>query len=217
MDRDPTLSVPDAGPPIPFTATYAETFTIMADLNADTAHPTTAEHVNAVGWMRTFSGMKVTPLDLRPEMVDITDIAHALSRIGRFGGHAAGFISVAGHSIAVMAMVAKHTDDPRMILTGLLHDASEAYIGDIIRPIKKHPRVMHTLWAAEERIHEVVAQVFGTYYPHPELVVQADDERLAWEMENIRDSDSHISNMNEDRADFVLNFARLRRIINQGL
>lgn len=185
------------------------------ELDADAL--STDEHVNAVGWMRTFSGRRVTPLDLKPEMVEITDIAHALSRIGRFGGHAAGFISVAGHSISVMAMVAKHTDDPRMMLTALLHDASEAYIGDIVRPIKKHPLLADILHDAEERVHAVVAQVFGTYYPHPELVVRADDERLAWEMENIRDLDGHFSDLNEDRVDFILNFSRLRRMMNEGL
>lgn len=216
MDHEPTFQVDGMAHPVSVNASHQEiTAAFHKDLNADAL--STDEHVNAVGWMRTYTGKRVTPLDLKPEMVDITDIAHALSRIGRFGGHAAGFISVASHSMAVTRLVAEQTDDPRMQLTALLHDASEAYIGDIIRPIKKHPMLADILHDAEERVHAVVAQVFGTHYPHPDLVVQADDARLAWEMENIRDLDTHVTDINEDRIDFILHFGALRRLINQGL
>jgi hypothetical protein len=173
-------------------------------------HHTTEEHVEAVGWMRTASGMKVTPFELQPSMVNINDIAHALARIGRFGGHAAGFISVAAHSVHVMQRVQLVTDDPQVHLTALLHDASEAYIGDIIRPIKKHPLLGSILMAAEERIHAVVAEVFGTIYPHPEVVVQADDARLAWEMENIRDDPRWRDDITGSEGAFLSHFIVLQ-------
>jgi len=83
------------------------------------------------GWMETFTGKRVNPLELRPEDVDIVDIAHALSQICRYGGHCHKFYSVAEHCIRVAV---KAPDELK--LAALLHDAEEAYLGDVIRPLK---------------------------------------------------------------------------------
>lgn len=79
-------------------------------------------------WMTTFSGSKFWPLDPQPEDVNIEDIAHALSLLCRFGGHCKEFYSVAEHSVRCWRVLPA--------LGCLLHDATEAYIGDLIRPIK---------------------------------------------------------------------------------
>lgn len=82
-------------------------------------------------WCLSFSGKKIYPLDLQPSEIDIEDIAHSLSNICRFGGHCRKFYSVAQHSIIVSWAVS-----PVDKLCALLHDAPEAYCGDMVRPLK---------------------------------------------------------------------------------
>jgi len=81
-------------------------------------------------WIQTFSGRKFWPLDPRPEDVDILDIAAALSKQCRFGGHCQQHYSVAEHSVRVAALVQN--------LYALLHDAHEAYLVDVPTPIKRN-------------------------------------------------------------------------------
>ena len=84
-------------------------------------------------WIQTFTGKKFYPFNPKPEDIDIRDIAHALSNICRFTGHVKRFYSVADHCRNVAKLV-----PPEMRLQALLHDASEAYLCDIARPIKQH-------------------------------------------------------------------------------
>lgn len=98
-------------------------------------------------WMQTVSGRAFWPLDPRPEDISIRDIAHALGMICRFGGHTKRFYSVAEHSWHV-----SHIVPPEHALSGLLHDATEAYIGDMIRPLKNQVQqfadVEDNVWSA---------------------------------------------------------------------
>jgi len=88
-----------------------------------------------MGWIQTFSGRKVDPCHLRPSDVCIEDIAHSLSLQCRFGGHVREFYSVAQHSVYVATSVPSD-----LVLAGLLHDAAEAYISDIVTPVKRELR-----------------------------------------------------------------------------
>ena len=85
-------------------------------------------------WMQTFSGMKYYPHDPRPEDFKIEDIAHALSMLCRYNGQCQEFMSVGQHSVLMSYYVSKEN-----ALWALLHDASDAYMGDMIRPIKRGP------------------------------------------------------------------------------
>ena len=69
-------------------------------------------------------------------LITIEDIAHNLSRIPRWNGNTCRPISVAEHSILVMQMVEDYNPDPTAMMQALLHDATEAYIGDIPAPFK---------------------------------------------------------------------------------
>lgn len=80
----------------------------------------------------TYSGRVIEPLNPDPSQIDIEDIAHSLANQCRFTGHTREFYSVAQHSVLVSEVC-----DEEDALWGLLHDASEAYLSDIARPIKR--------------------------------------------------------------------------------
>jgi uncharacterized protein len=85
----------------------------------------------------TFSGRKVDPLALKPQDICIEDIAHSLAHLCRYGGHLKnGFYSVAEHSILVALRVFMETLNTQASRAALLHDASEAYMQDLVSPIK---------------------------------------------------------------------------------
>ena len=127
-------------------------------------------------WLLTYTGQKFYPMDPRPEEIRIEDIAHSLANICRFGGHSLRFYSVAQHSIIVSRAC---TQAP---FQGLLHDATEAYCGDIIRPIKINMPEYREL---ESRIWLVVCERFGLAPKmHPEVKVN-DNRALMTERRDI--------------------------------
>ncbi len=89
-------------------------------------------------WIQTVSGLAF-PL-VNPSAADIRarDIAHALAGINRFGGHLRCYYSVAQHSVLAAALLWQRTRDRRATLAALLHDAHEAYTGDLKQPVKAY-------------------------------------------------------------------------------
>lgn len=86
----------------------------------------------------TYTGRKFRLWKPDPEMIDLRDISAGLSKNCRFSGQIDRFYSVAEHSMNVMDLAFKENeDDPTFQLACLLHDAAEAYIGDIATPFKK--------------------------------------------------------------------------------
>lgn len=130
-------------------------------------------HIDSPGSMTTFTGLRVDPLNMEPEDVDILDIAHALSRQCRYNGHTGGFLSVARHSIWVAQRLQEKGFARRSVLTGLLHDAAEAYLGDMIRPLK-HGELGEGYKVVELALERVIADTFGLYFPLPERILEAD-------------------------------------------
>lgn len=88
-------------------------------------------------WIQTYTLRAFDLLAPAPEMVDAEDIAHALSRLNRFSGHTHGEpYSVAHHSMLVADLLASWGAPPEVVREGLLHDAPEAYYGDLVSPLK---------------------------------------------------------------------------------
>lgn len=89
-------------------------------------------------WIQTVSGVAFDLLAPTVEMVRVPDIAHALSRVNRFNGHTVGEpYSVAHHSMLVADLLASWGCPPEIVREGLLHDAPEAYYGDVTSPMKR--------------------------------------------------------------------------------
>jgi len=167
------------------------------------------EPLAQVGWIKTYTGRFIQPLALKPDDIDILDIAHALSRICRFGGHCNGVLNVAAHSVRVLNrfMTASPTATAQEKLTALLHDASEAYLGDIPRPLKIHPQFAFYR-EAEMRAEAVIAKRFGLLYPMPATVKQADDAELSNELD-FRRYEPHDENPGRSEAEFLYWFEKL--------
>lgn len=88
-------------------------------------------------WFATYTGVQFYLTDPHPDDVRIEDIGHALSMVCRFGGHTSEFYSVAQHSVHCSQLAGEdRPDDYAFQLHVLLHDASEGYLGDIVRPLK---------------------------------------------------------------------------------
>jgi hypothetical protein len=112
-------------------------------------------------WIMTASGIPFWPLEPRVEDVRITDIAHHLAHICRFTGAVRRFYSVAQHSVLVSRVLDDlATSSPDAALYGLLHDASEAYLMDLPRPLKLEP-VLAAYRLAEKRLQAVIYRAFG--------------------------------------------------------
>jgi len=130
-------------------------------------------------YIRTYTGKRVHFLNPAADEIDILDIAHALSFTTRFGGHTEGFYSVAQHSLLVSELAG-----PRDALWGLLHDAAEAYVGDLVSPLKNQPG-MELFREIEDRLLACVAARFGLRPSVPECVVLADRLAIATEFFNV--------------------------------
>ncbi len=123
--------------------------------------------------IRTVSGMYVNVFNPDPETLCIEDIAHALSHQCRFGGHLPEFYSVAQHCIYCCEEA-----PPHLKVEALLHDASEAYLVDIPRPIKKKLPDYKKL---EENLMRVISRKYNFTFPMSIEVKKIDDKALQME------------------------------------
>lgn len=138
-----------------------------------------AGHYKCPPWFQTYSGHKFNPRTAKVGDINIEDIAHALSNYCRFGGHTRHFYSVAQHCCLC------HDNMPAnsvLRLQALLHDATEAYMGDVVKPLKL---VLPDYQKIEARLEKVVMQAFGL--PHALLpqVKLADLTALATEKRDL--------------------------------
>lgn len=124
--------------------------------------------------IRTSSGLYIDVFDPDPSTITIEDIAHSLSHQCRYGGHLPVFYSVAQHSIYCCEQVWGKEDK----LAALLHDASEAYLLDIPRPIKHH---LPDYRSIEDNLMRVIAAKFDFEYPLNKRVKEVDEKALKWE------------------------------------
>jgi hypothetical protein len=121
-------------------------------------------------WMQTYTGRRFYPLDPQPVEIVAEDIAHALSLLCRYGGHVDRFYSVAEHCVLMSEAVA-----PENALAALLHDATEAYVCDVPRPLK---RQLPGYRAIEDMVWLAIVACFPVPLILPDEVHEADSRIL---------------------------------------
>jgi hypothetical protein len=131
-------------------------------------------------WIQTFTGRQFWPLDPRPEEVCIEDVAHSLSNQCRYSGHVERFYSVAEHSYRASLIV-----PPEDAMWALLHDASEAYLVDLPRPLKRHSEMGALYKQIESGLMRVVCQHFGLPEMEPRSVSIADNVMICTERRDL--------------------------------
>jgi uncharacterized protein len=154
-------------------------------------HPTWDENVFATGkgledgfekgapWIQTYSGRRFCPTKPNPDAIVIQDVAHALSMQCRFSGHCHKFYSVAQHSVLV-----SHICNFEDALWGLMHDASEAYLVDVPRPLKRSGQ-FNAYLDFEATMQKAICQRFGLPEKEPPSVKRADTILLATEARDL--------------------------------
>lgn len=131
-------------------------------------------------WIQTHSGKAFYPFQPRPEDIDIEDIAHALAHQCRFGGHVSKFYSVAQHCVLLARVLQAQGFDRMTIFAGLMHDATEAYLVDLPRPVKN---MLPSYRDAENRLAAAIAEKFGLPPVEPAIVKEYDTRILRNEAE----------------------------------
>jgi uncharacterized protein len=142
------------------------------------------------------TGKKFFPLRPNPADFDIRDIARHLSMLCRYVGGVSKFYSVAEHCVRVSRRVEQlmvlddaYPEDSGAVLYNakwaLLHDASEAYMGDMSRPVK-HASVMSQYRALERQLQQELVKAFGLEETEPAIVKQVDIEMLGTEARQLK-------------------------------
>jgi hypothetical protein len=130
--------------------------------------------------MYSFTGRKINPLDVQPADIVIEDIAHHLALCNRFAGATKVPLSVAQHSV----YAARICWDTPHALQALLHDASETYLGDVTKWLKKTPE-MAGYRAAEDRLQRTIYRKYGCAEETAEVVERADRVLVRYEMSKL--------------------------------
>ncbi|MBQ8199429.1 MAG: phosphohydrolase [Lachnospiraceae bacterium] len=148
-------------------------------------------------YITTFSKVHFTPLKPKKEQIRIEDIAHSLSLMTRANGHFPEFYSVGQHCIHCYEEAKARELPKRLVLACLLHDASEAYLADITRPVKKNlPKYLVIEKILQDAIYE---RFLGSVLTEEEkkIVSEIDDALLYYEFyhymgEKLQDSEPRI-------------------------
>ena len=125
----------------------------------------------------TRSGRQVNLLDPQYSQIDINDIAHGLAYQCRFNGQTSRFYSIAQHSLMVSSILPDH-----LKLAGLLHDAAEAYVGDVVHPLKV---LLPDYQSIEFNFTQAIGLRFNVNLDHHEDVKRADLIALATEKRDL--------------------------------
>jgi len=110
------------------------------------------------GCIVTYTGKLLNLFEPNPDDIDLESIASALSKICRFGGHLKKHYSVAEHSVFATILAIQENEPPEILKSLLLHDAAEAFLGDVVKPLKNE---LAEYFVFEERMEKCIEQKFS--------------------------------------------------------
>jgi uncharacterized protein len=116
-------------------------------------------------YLQTVSGRWVDPFDPDPEQIELADIARALANQCRFGGHCRTFYSVAQHCVIISELIEEAGGSADEALAALMHDAAEAYLGDLPHPIKHRSELGTAFREAEQPLEQTIRARFAITDP----------------------------------------------------
>lgn len=134
-----------------------------------------------MSWIQTYTGKRFDPLNPKIDDICLEDIGHALMYQCRFAGHCTRHYSVLEHTLRLTDLVS-----PENKRWALIHDASEAYISDIVRPVKHLPQFSFYR-EIEENLMQRICDRFDLPYEQPDEVTDADKAMLWWEYQALFD------------------------------
>lgn len=151
---------------------------MLAEVNKQTSDPS-AYYAAQDAWVQTYTGIAYPFLEPHPDYIDIEDIAQALSKQCRFSGHVREFYSVAQHCV-----IGSYHVPAEYALEFLMHDATEAYLVDIPRPIKYSGWVGRYI-ELEELQWKAIAEKFNLAAELPKCVKEVDNRMLMTEQRDL--------------------------------
>lgn len=154
------------------------------------------------GCINTFTRKKVNLLDPSPEQIDIQDIAKGLAYKAHFSGQTPFYFSIAQHSCLVCDLIPRQYTEanPIILMEALLHDGSEAYIGDMVKPLKVH---LPDFQRIETKLQQVVFEAFGLTGEYKKFIKTYDIQSQNIEYQCFyRDSDFNLKPLSPDESYF---------------
>jgi hypothetical protein len=163
-------------------------------------------------YLQTVSGRWVNPFDPDPDQLDAGDIARALANLCRFGGHSRVFYSVAQHCVIVSQLVEQGGGDAEDCFAALMHDATEAYLGDMPHPLKHRSPLGAAFKTAEDQLELAIRNRFRLKPDVPAIKrfdrsllaterTAFSDERWHWpELEGVEPLDLELTAWSPDEA-----------------
>lgn len=133
---------------------------------------------------RTYTGVMLDFGDPEHAVISIEDIGHQLARICRYSGAMDGYYSVASHCVYVSRCLEARGHSPYLQAAGLLHDATEAYLGDVVSGLK---RLLPDYRALEVRWENAVQKYFDVYWHQGAVRAVVKDADLRARLSEVRD------------------------------
>lgn len=157
--------------------------------------------------MTLYSGIDVDIFNLKSGEIHIEDIAHSLSNLCRYGGHCIFHYSVAQHSV----ICSHEPGTPLEQFEFLMHDGSEGYVNDLVRPIKHRPE-LEQYRIEEDKIQKLIFEKYGLQFPFADRVHEVDNQVLMMELDAVIITSLEIE---KKSAEMEISFREARKILRE--